>query len=413
MTTLRKILLAALLALVPVSVGAQSMGGIDAVSVANPPPSIILSQPSVVTGAWTFSNASPITLTGGPLKLGASGALILSRFAAAKLHLGDADAAVAVAQTLGVQGVVAGTSNTAGADWFIDASQGTGTGKGGDTIFRTAQPGSTGTAQNALSEIFRLSGAANGPATFQNGVTGKSFIATTSTSGYQFGSNGSAGAFTVVSNGIFLATNAAGTGLTRFVLGSNDTNGVSLAKSGAALGIKLGDGSADAALTAASIEVTGSALPTNGMYLASSNVDIATGGVRRAQFSSGSLALDVAFVSGGAQRMPAVASNCTTVPGFEPVAAGSTYGWSSDATPTKLCGVVNGVDVFDVTSSGISTTGTVTIPGVTTAALTSVGTFTSGAGASVGTLTNAPSAGNPTTWIKIIDNGVTRYIPAW
>ncbi len=40
-------------------------------------------------------------------------------------------------------------------------------------------------------------------------------------------------------------------------------------------------------------------------------------------------------------------------------------------------------------------------------------TFTNGAGASLGTITNAPSAGNPTKWIGIDDNGVTRYIPAW
>ena len=39
--------------------------------------------------------------------------------------------------------------------------------------------------------------------------------------------------------------------------------------------------------------------------------------------------------------------------------------------------------------------------------------LTTGAGASVGTLTNAPSAGNPTKWIKINDNGTIRSIPAW
>lgn len=39
--------------------------------------------------------------------------------------------------------------------------------------------------------------------------------------------------------------------------------------------------------------------------------------------------------------------------------------------------------------------------------------LTNGAGASSGTLTNAPSAGNPTKWIPIDDNGTTRYIPAW
>ena len=67
----------------------------------------------------------------------------------------------------------------------------------------------------------------------------------------------------------------------------------------------------------------------------------------------------------------------------------------------------------NITANAATFSGAVTVPGVTTAALTSTGTFTSGAAAQVGTLTNAPAAGNPTTWIKIIDNGVTRYIPAW
>lgn len=66
-----------------------------------------------------------------------------------------------------------------------------------------------------------------------------------------------------------------------------------------------------------------------------------------------------------------------------------------------------------ITAAAATFTGALTVPGVTTAALTSTGTFTSGAAAQVGTLTNAPAAGNPTTWIKIIDNGTTRYIPAW
>jgi len=35
------------------------------------------------------------------------------------------------------------------------------------------------------------------------------------------------------------------------------------------------------------------------------------------------------------------------------------------------------------------------------------------AGTSVGTLTNAPSAGNPTKWITINDNGTLRRIPTW
>jgi len=40
-------------------------------------------------------------------------------------------------------------------------------------------------------------------------------------------------------------------------------------------------------------------------------------------------------------------------------------------------------------------------------------TLTNFAAAAVGTLNNAPVAGNPTKWIRIIDNGVNRHIPCW
>lgn len=36
-----------------------------------------------------------------------------------------------------------------------------------------------------------------------------------------------------------------------------------------------------------------------------------------------------------------------------------------------------------------------------------------GAAAQTATLTNGPTAGNPTKWIPINDNGTTRYIPTW
>lgn len=48
-----------------------------------------------------------------------------------------------------------------------------------------------------------------------------------------------------------------------------------------------------------------------------------------------------------------------------------------------------------------------------TVLLTTTSTLSNGAAAQVGTLTNAPTAGNPTKWISIIDNGTTRYIPTW
>ena len=76
----------------------------------------------------------------------------IERLGAGSFRLGAPDAAAPVAQTLGVQNVIAGTSNTAGAALTIEGSQGTGTGVGGGIIFQVAPAGSTGTTQNALVE---------------------------------------------------------------------------------------------------------------------------------------------------------------------------------------------------------------------------------------------------------------------
>jgi hypothetical protein len=81
----------------------------------------------------------------------------LTRRAAANLRLGAADAAAPVAQTLSAQSVVAGTTNTAGANLTITGSQGTGTGAGGSIIFQVAPAGSSGTAQNALATALTIS----------------------------------------------------------------------------------------------------------------------------------------------------------------------------------------------------------------------------------------------------------------
>jgi hypothetical protein len=83
----------------------------------------------------------------------------LERAAPATWRFGSADAAAPIAQTLIVQNVVAGTSNTAGTNLIIDGSQGTGTGAGGSIVFQVAPAGSTGTAQNALSPALTLNSA--------------------------------------------------------------------------------------------------------------------------------------------------------------------------------------------------------------------------------------------------------------
>jgi hypothetical protein len=108
------------------------------------------------TGRFLFnSGATAGARITGTLQLGSSD-LILSRKSAANFQLGDPDAAAPVAQTAGVQSVVAGTSNTAGQNLTVRGSQGTGTGVGGDIIFQVAPAGSAGTAQNALATAMRV-----------------------------------------------------------------------------------------------------------------------------------------------------------------------------------------------------------------------------------------------------------------
>lgn len=97
-----------------------------------------------------WSSASTVNVSGGTPDL------FLLRRAAANLQFGNIDAAAPVAQTLSVQSVVAGTSNTAGANLTITGSQGTGTGAGGSIIFQVAPAGSTGTAQNALARALAV-----------------------------------------------------------------------------------------------------------------------------------------------------------------------------------------------------------------------------------------------------------------
>lgn len=81
--------------------------------------------------------------------------------ASGTIRLGQADAASPVAQTLAVQNVVAGTSNTAGANFTIAGSRGTGTGVGGDIIFQVAAAGSTGTSQNSLATAVTIKSTGN------------------------------------------------------------------------------------------------------------------------------------------------------------------------------------------------------------------------------------------------------------
>lgn len=95
----------------------------------------------------------------------------LERTAAATFRLGSPDAASPIAQTLGVQNVVAGTTNTVGAALTINGSRGTGTGAGGNIVFQVAPPGGAGSTQNALSPALTVSGATGALTTGSGGLT--------------------------------------------------------------------------------------------------------------------------------------------------------------------------------------------------------------------------------------------------
>lgn len=117
---------------------------------------------STVTGQNLVTNGVLQLNTNGGTDLFASGggevrfrsvgnhtnAFFLTATGAAVAQLGQLDAAAPVAQTLQVQGVAAGTSNTAGANFTINASRGTGTGASGTILFNVFPAGSTGTTQN-------------------------------------------------------------------------------------------------------------------------------------------------------------------------------------------------------------------------------------------------------------------------
>ena len=141
----------------------------------------------LLAGAAGATNIFGVDLSGnvtlaGSLQIAGNG--IYTSPAAATLQLGAADAASPVAQTLQVQSVVAGTSNTAGANFTIAGSLGTGTGAGGQIILRTAPASTTGTTQNALSTAVTITTPVAGQ--LPSIVLGSAALATTATDGFLY-----------------------------------------------------------------------------------------------------------------------------------------------------------------------------------------------------------------------------------
>lgn len=116
---------------------------------------VLANTPTLITpniGAATGSSlvlANSLTV-GSTNNVNWSGRGILTSPAAGTIQHGNADAAAPVAQILSVQSVVTGTTDTAGQNFTIKGSAGTGTGAGGSIIFQTAPASTTGSTPNGM-----------------------------------------------------------------------------------------------------------------------------------------------------------------------------------------------------------------------------------------------------------------------
>lgn len=113
---------------------------------------------------------------------------------------------------------------------------------------------------------------------------------------------------------------------------------------------------------------------------------------------SSNVAVVGGVVNGGTAR------NCS-------IAAGAAINLSpnngSDCWQVASTGAFGDLGTHTMTVGGVLTTNTATNLVATGVALTD------SAGAQVATMTNGPTAGNPTKWFAINDNGTQRKIPAW
>ena len=247
------------------------------------------------SGTLAATISSTIINFGTTYQLAWNSDLLLTRRGAANLRLGAADAAAPVAQTLSVQSVVAGTTNTAGTNLTITGSQGTGTGAGGSLIFQVAPAGSSGTAQNALATALTInsaqqlligSGAVGAPSIAFSGSTNTG-IWSTGTSNISFSTGGterfrmgSGGAFTSVGGiqfgqnvgspfsamtssaaSVILISNQAQNDFNRLQFGGTTSSFPALKRSSASLIVRLADDTANAALESASLKTDA---PTGG-----------------------------------------------------------------------------------------------------------------------------------------------------
>lgn len=137
-------------------VGEYTISGSGNVAMTTSP---VFTTPTLGVAAGTSLALGSATIGTHDLALAGTallGSVILRGPSSANLSLGAADAAAPVAQTINVQSVVAGTSNTAGAVTTFNDSGSTGTAVSGGFIFKGTPAGSSGSTQNTRQNMITV-----------------------------------------------------------------------------------------------------------------------------------------------------------------------------------------------------------------------------------------------------------------
>jgi uncharacterized spore protein YtfJ len=295
----------------------------------------------------------------------ASRDLFLERAGAANLRMGSPDAAAPVAQIMSCQNVVGGTANTAGANFTLAGSQGTGSAAGGSLLFQTSQVGGAGSAQNPLATIASinpLSLTVTNVAT--NGV--QIFNTADQVTNYE------ALQASWVANLATIQTLKGGTGTNR---------NLALQTTSATLTIRA------VSSVAGSFQFNTSQGNSTALH------SVFTGTWNQSSGVIGIVVSNPTFMQTGTAGYAAFLANVIEAT-------------TGSGTKRLFDGQISGASKFNVDDTGLITTANGTM-------IASNSGFTNNAGAQIATLTNGPTAGNPTKWIPINDNGTIRNIPAW
>jgi len=235
-----------------------------------------------VTGGFKAGSAGLLGFTSGAATAAADA--YFTRRGAANVNIGGADAAAPVAQTISVQGVAAGTANTAGPSVIIQSGRSTGNQYGGSFTFQTSAQGGSGSAQNAWANTFTIGagGAAlNGVIVFANNTPAMAAVGPLADIAFILSSKGT--------GTLYLATNNTNNGQVRVLHTASSVHEIVLTGAAAGANPRIGTTAENLILG------TGAALATNataGHILMPTCAGVATGAVTAAGAGKAALVWD-------------------------------------------------------------------------------------------------------------------------